>query len=66
MIGDTLEIENWIRGWGADCEVLAPTVLREKMVKDARRLAAMYGITTRQSNSPDEPNTDLLSGIFGG
>ncbi|MGB8346096.1 MAG: WYL domain-containing protein [Ktedonobacteraceae bacterium] len=30
LIGDTLEIENWIRGWGADCEVLAPTGLREK------------------------------------
>lgn len=65
-IGDTLEIENWIRGWGADCEVLAPIDLREKLVKAARRFAAMYGITTRQKSAPDEPDTDLLSGIFGG
>ena len=49
QIGDTLEIENWIRGWGSDCEVLAPQELREKMIKEARRLAHMYGITNPQT-----------------
>src|SRR5713226_5429407 len=66
QIGDTLEIENWIRGWGSDCEVLAPQELREKMIKEARRLARMYGVTPVKSTPPDEPDIDLLSGIFGG
>lgn len=65
QIGDTLEIENWIRGWGSDCEVLAPQDLREKMVKEARRLAYMYGVTTK-SSPPDEPDMGLLSRILGG
>ena len=65
-IGDTLEIENWIRGWGADCEVLAPLSLKENMIKDVRRMAHMYGIQTGPSAPPDEPDNDLLSGIFGG
>ena len=66
QIGDTLEIENWIRGWGSDCEVLAPQELREKMIKEARRLAAMYGITSTKSTPPDEPDMGLLSRILGG
>ncbi len=65
QIGDTLEIENWIRGWGSDCEVLAPQDLREKMVKEARRLAHMYGVTMK-STPPDEPDMGLLSKILGG
>ena len=65
QIGDTLEIENWIRGWGSDCEVLAPGELREKMVKEARRLAHIYGVMTK-TTPPDEPDMDLLSRILGG
>jgi CRISPR-associated endonuclease/helicase Cas3 len=66
QIGDTLEIENWIRGWGADCEVLSPQPLREKMVKEARRIAHMYGVLSNKPNNPDEPDMDLLSRILGG
>ena len=66
QIGDTLEIENWIRGWGSDCEVIAPQELREKMIKNARRLAHLYNIESAKSTPPDEPDNDLLTGIFGG
>jgi predicted DNA-binding transcriptional regulator YafY len=66
QIGDTLEIENWIRGWGADCEVLAPRESREKMIKEARRLAHLYGVDTTKSIPPDEPDMGLLSRIMGG
>ena len=61
QIGDTLEIENWIRGWGSDCEVLAPQALREKMIKEARRLAVMYEVASPKSIPSDKPDTDLLS-----
>lgn len=66
MIGDTLEIENWIRGWGADCEVLTPQSLRQQMLNEARRLAHMYGMVTEKTTPPEEPDIDLLSHIFGG
>jgi len=66
QIGDTLEIENWIRGWGSDCEVLAPHELREKMIKEARRLAHMYEVAPTKPQPTDKPDTDLLSDLFGG
>jgi len=67
QIGDVLEIENWIRGWGSDCEVLEPLELREKMAQHARRLAHMYGVLpAKPASPPDEPDTDLFSHLFGG
>ena len=66
QIGDTLEIENWIRGWGSDCEVLAPHELREKMIKEVRRLAHLYEVGTTKSTPPDDPDMGLLSRILGG
>ncbi len=66
QIGDALEIENWIRGWGSDCEVLAPQELREKMIKEARRLAHLYEVGTTKSTPPDDPDLGLLSRILGG
>lgn len=67
QIGDLVEMENWIRGWGADCEVLAPQALRESMMKHARRLAHMYGVAPQASSTPDdEPDLDFFSHLYGG
>ncbi len=66
QIGDTLEIENWIRGWGADCEVLAPQELRQSMAQQARRLAHMYGVPQGPSTSSDGPDMGMLSRILKG
>jgi predicted DNA-binding transcriptional regulator YafY len=67
QIGDMLEIENWIRGWGDDCEVLAPASLREKIAKQVRRLALKYGVLPSETAKPlDEPDNDLFSQLFGG
>ena len=43
-VAEPREMVPWIRGWGADCEVLAPAGLRALLVKESRRLAALYGI----------------------
>jgi len=66
QIGDTLEIEHWIRGWGADCEVLAPQELRKEMAQNARRLVHMYSLPLEETTLPDEPDMGMLSRIFGG
>lgn len=41
-INHTLEMENWIRGWGAQVEVLAPADLRAKMAEETRKMARVY------------------------
>lgn len=49
-ISEIQEMVPWIRGWGADVEVVEPTELRDELSAEAARLAALYGIT--QPNSP--------------
>jgi CRISPR-associated endonuclease/helicase Cas3 len=46
-VAEPLEMLPWIRGWGADCEVLAPESLRKTLEREARRLAEVYGIVMR-------------------
>ncbi len=41
-VSNTLEMIPWIRGWGADCEVLAPPELRAAVAEEMRRAAQAY------------------------
>jgi predicted DNA-binding transcriptional regulator YafY len=41
-VAHTLEMKPWIRGWGPDCEVLAPEELRAEVAEEMRRAAAIY------------------------
>lgn len=41
-VAHTLEMKPWIRGWGADCQVLAPGELREEVAAEMRRAVALY------------------------
>ena len=50
-IDEPQEMLPWIRGWGADCEVLAPPELREKVIGEVRRQMRTYGI--EESALPD-------------
>jgi len=43
QIAEPQEMLPWIRGWGAEVEVLEPRGLRERMMGEARRLAVVYG-----------------------
>ena len=38
------EMEPWVRGWGADCEVLAPEDLRASVIASVRVSAERYGL----------------------
>ena len=42
-IADWHEMLPWIRGWGADCEVLHPVALRETLMGEAKAMAEQYG-----------------------
>lgn len=41
-LAEPREMLPWIRGWGADVEVLAPPELREMMLEELRHLNALY------------------------
>lgn len=43
-VAEPQEMVPWIRGWGGDVEVLEPVPLREALVNETRKLAAMYDI----------------------
>ncbi len=48
-VADTTDMLPWVRGWGADCEALAPLELREALMREAGRSAALYGVAGAQS-----------------
>ena len=54
LIGDTLEIEPWIRGWGGECEVLEPLALRESILSHVRRSMQVYGLNA-PTTAPRDP-----------
>jgi CRISPR-associated endonuclease/helicase Cas3 len=41
-VAEPQEMMPWIRGWGADVEVITPVELREKVIEEARKLCAIY------------------------
>ena len=43
-VAEPKEMLNWVRGWGADCEVLEPEGLRKTLVREARKLAELYAV----------------------
>ncbi len=46
QVAEPQEMLPWIRGWGADVEVLGPEGLRRALERVARRLAELYGVMT--------------------
>lgn len=51
QVGEWKEMLPWIRGWGADCEVVGPDGLRKRLAKEAKRLARVYGVVTTGDNT---------------
>ncbi|HEX7975599.1 MAG TPA: CRISPR-associated endonuclease Cas3'', partial [Anaerolineales bacterium] len=43
------EMLPWIRGWGADAEVLRPEALRNALKRDAQALAELYEVTEKKN-----------------
>ncbi len=43
-VAEWREMLPWVRGWGADCEVLEPKGLREALVREAQSLAELYQV----------------------
>jgi len=66
-VGEMQEMMPWIRGWGADVEVLEPLELRDRMAGEARRLAEAYGWRVSRGNTTDGDTVDqTFASYFGG
>lgn len=59
-IAEPQEMLNWIRGWGADVEVISPDSLRESIKVNVKKSAENYHLTP-QTKSP----TDRLLRLWG-
>ena len=65
-VAEPREMLPWIRGWGADCEVLEPVVMREAMMGETRAMAEGYGWFVSSSQGTDSPSLeDTFSDFFG-
>lgn len=63
-VPSTLDMKHWIRGWGADCEVLEPKELRETLMGEAKAMAENYGWRIGTFAKPTLDDT--FSDFFGG
>jgi CRISPR-associated endonuclease/helicase Cas3 len=43
-VAEPQEMLPWVRGWGADVEVLEPERLRKALEREARRMVSLYGV----------------------
>jgi len=67
-VAEPQEMLPWIRGWGADVEVIAPQTLREMLQGEARRLAELYGWRPSRLDSQNDSPTlaQTFADFFGG
>ena len=42
LIAEPQEMRPWIRGWGADCEVIEPQSVRQKIIEETQSLYRLY------------------------
>jgi CRISPR-associated endonuclease/helicase Cas3 len=60
-VADTTDLKPWIRTWGANCEVLEPSELREEMMGESRRLAYLYGWKTSRAADDHSRFDDIFN-----
>ncbi len=47
-VAEWREMLPWIRGWGADCEVIEPKELRDVLMREAQELAELYKVMEKE------------------
>lgn len=52
QVADTTDMLPWIRGWGAACEVIGPSELRETLEDEARRIGRLYRVESNLAKPP--------------
>jgi len=52
QVAEPQEMLPWIRGWGADCEVVGPVGLREDLIAEVHQMTKVYGIDALPTIDP--------------
>lgn len=42
LVAEPTELKHWVLGWGANCEVIAPTTLRNQLAAETGAMAGLY------------------------
>jgi CRISPR-associated endonuclease/helicase Cas3 len=63
-IAEWREMLPWVRGWGADCEVLEPVEMREMMIGESRALFGLYGLA-QNADGGNHGSSSTLDDFFG-
>ena len=63
-VAEPQEMLPWIRGWGADVEVVEPEGLRESLTGEARRLAETYGWQVGRGGATGDNASGTLEQTF--
>ncbi|MBN1148575.1 MAG: WYL domain-containing protein [Anaerolineales bacterium] len=65
-VAEVQEMLPWVRGWGADVEVLAPEELRETLTGEAKAMAESYGWYVGKTQKVKSPTLeDTFADFFG-
>ncbi|MCO5193112.1 MAG: transcriptional regulator [Anaerolineae bacterium] len=66
QIADWREMLPWIRGWGADCVVLEPKILRRTLEREVMGLMDCYGIKGDFNTISEDDDDAWAEALFGG
>lgn len=50
-VAEWQEMLPWIRGWGADCEVVRPRALRQALIRETLALATVYNLNSAEKGN---------------
>lgn len=64
QVADTTDMLPWIRGWGADVEVVEPKELRETLMGEAKAMAEKYGWSVHRGAVSDDLQTPSVKQTF--
>ncbi len=64
-IAEWREMLPWVRGWGADVEVLEPEGLKNNLRLEAQRLAQLYSVIDNSPKSTGSSNEERLLLLWG-
>lgn len=63
-VAEWREMLPWVRGWGADVEVIEPLEMRETLMGESKAMAERYG--WHVSSAPVQEGSNTLRDFFGG
>jgi len=64
-VAEWREMFPWVRGWGADCEVLEPDGLKNNLKLEVQKLAQLYNIMDNSSKKEDNSVEERILLLWG-